>query len=163
MAADETRPAKSARAPFLHMPVPWVFVLGYLIGVGLQVLFPVAQSETGWSTALRIAGGCAVVAGFSVAGWAWMLFQRAGTSRVPGESSRVLVTRGPYRFTRNPMYVGLTTAYIGEAGALLQIWPLCLLLVVLAYVNWFVIPVEEATLASFAGYERYRAHVRRWI
>ena len=61
---------------------------------------------------------------------------------MPGETSSVLVTSGPYRFTRNPMYVGLALAYLGETGALLQVWPLPLLVLVLAYVNWCVVPVE---------------------
>jgi protein-S-isoprenylcysteine O-methyltransferase Ste14 len=64
------------------------------------------------------------VAGAGLAAWSWLIFKRAGTSAVPGEPSRLLVTRGPYRLTRNPMYVGLTLAYLGEAGALVQVWPL---------------------------------------
>ena len=60
--------------------------------------------------------------------------------------STTLVTSGPYRFTRNPMYVGLSLAYLGEAGLLKQIWPLLLLPLVLAYLNGTVIPVEEARL-----------------
>ena len=63
------------------------------------------------------------------------------------------------------MYVGLTLAYLGEAGILRQIWPVLLLPLTLAYVNWTVIPVEEKKLREvFAEeYERYRAKVRRWI
>jgi protein-S-isoprenylcysteine O-methyltransferase Ste14 len=74
------------------------------------------------------------------------------------------VTAGPYRFTRNPMYVGLVLAYLGEQGMLLQVWPLLLLVLTVVYVNWFVIPVEETSLRSFGPvYDAYRARVRRWI
>lgn len=51
---------------------------------------------------------------------------------------------GPYRFTRNPMYVGLIVAYFGEAGLLKQAWPIALLLLTIVYLNYVVIPLEEA-------------------
>jgi protein-S-isoprenylcysteine O-methyltransferase Ste14 len=63
------------------------------------------------------------------------------------------------------MYVGLTLAYLGEAGILHQTWPVILLPLTVAYLNWIVIPVEEAKLKEVFGdeYERYRAAVRRWV
>jgi protein-S-isoprenylcysteine O-methyltransferase Ste14 len=82
---------------------------------------------------------------------------------VPGEKSQVLITSGPYRFTRNPMYLGLALAYVGEAGALLQVWPLLTLVVVLAYVNWAVVPIEEEGLEAFREYGGYCSRVRRWL
>src|SRR5262249_31405035 len=84
---------------------------------------------------------------------------------VPGRASSVLVTWGPYRFTRNPMYVGLTLAYLGEVGILQQTWPVVLLPLTVAYVNWIVIPVEEAKLKEVFGdeYERDQARERRWV
>jgi protein-S-isoprenylcysteine O-methyltransferase Ste14 len=84
---------------------------------------------------------------------------------VLGQSSVKLVTWGPYRFTRNPMYLGLTFAYLGEAALLKQVWPVLLLPFTLAYLNWTVIPVEETKLAdAFKDeYAEYRQRVRRWI
>jgi protein-S-isoprenylcysteine O-methyltransferase Ste14 len=75
------------------------------------------------------------------------------------------VTSGPYRFTRNPMYVGLTCVYLGEAGLLKQIWPVLFLPLMIAYLNWTVIPLEEGKLTeAFRGdYLEYRSRVRRWI
>ena len=63
------------------------------------------------------------------------------------------------------MYVGLTVAYLGEAGLLKQLWPIVLLPLTMAYLNWIVIPLEEKRLEEvFAGtYLRYRSRVRRWI
>ena len=66
----------------------------------------------------------------------------------------MLVTAGPYHFTRNPMYLGLTIAYLGEAGALLEVWPLPFLVLVLAYVNWCVVPVEEGRLPGLRQLRR---------
>lgn len=163
MTASAREPAGPGKQPFLHLPVPWVFVLGYLLGAALQVLIPAQLSSSSASTALRTAGGILFVAGAGLAAWSWVIFKRAGTSAVLGETSRVLVTRGPYRLTRNPMYAGLTLAYLGEEGALVQVWPLLFLLFVLAYVNWFVIPVEEANLTDFEEYGEYRSRVHRWL
>ena len=163
MTPNEQLGGRPTREPFLHIPVPWVFVLGYLVGAGLQVLAPVHASSTPFSTALRLAGGVTVLVGIALAAWGWSMFKRAGTSRVPGETSSVLVTSGPHRFTRNPMYVGLALAYLGETGALLQVWPLPLLVLVLAYVNWCVVPVEEASLKAFREYGDYCSRVRRWL
>jgi protein-S-isoprenylcysteine O-methyltransferase Ste14 len=110
-------------------------------------------------------GAVVFAMGATIAGWGLLIFRRARTTTVPGRTSAALVTWGPYRITRNPMYVGLTLAYLGEAGILKQVWPVILLPVVLAYLNWIVIPLEEARLTEgFQGdYERYRARVRRWI
>jgi protein-S-isoprenylcysteine O-methyltransferase Ste14 len=148
----------------MRLPVPWVFVLTYLIGVGMEYALPIPvlpQSVPGLS-----AGGCVLfLVGAAIAGWGLLTFRRVRTTTVPGEASSRLVTWGPYRWSRNPMYVGLCLAYVGEAGILRQVWPLFLWPLALAYVNWVVIPVEEAKLREVFGeaYEGYRARVRRWV
>jgi len=72
---------------------------------------------------------------------------------------------GTVSFTRNPMYVGLVLAYLGEAGLQKQIWPVVLLPFTVAYINWTVIPVEEAKLeeAFHNEYKQYCLQVRRWF
>lgn len=147
----------------MHMPVPWVFVLTYLMGVGLQLLVPVHASSATTSLVVRIAGGVVFAVGAGLAASSLFMFHRAATTTVPGETSRMLMTGGPYRLTRNPMYVGLILLYIGETGLLVQVWPLFFLPLAVVYVNWFVIPVEEASLKMFDGYGQYCARVRRWI
>jgi len=148
----------------MHVPVPWVFVLTYLLGAGLESLRPMMMLR---QTALvsTIAGGVLFAVGAVIAGWGLVIFSRARTTTVPGRSSALLVTWGPYRFTRNPMYLGLVLAYLGEAGLLKQMWPILLLPLTVAYLNWTVIPVEEARLKEdFQGeYDQYRSRVRRWI
>jgi len=162
MAARGARPPAPPKRPFLRMPVPWVYVLGFLLGVGLQVLVPVRVRSPGEAVALGVGGGMVFLLGAAVAGWSWWLFKRAGTTAVPGEAPQALVTTGPYRLTRNPMYVGLAVAFIGDAIAIPEFWALVFLPFVLAYVNWSVIPVEEASLECVQGYQGYRARVRRW-
>src|SRR5512143_2771004 len=147
----------------MRVPVPWVFVLGYLAGVALEVALPRARVALPAST--PVVGALLFCLGAAFAGWAWLLFRRAGTTRVPGEASTSLVTRGPYRVGRNPMYVGLAVAYLGEAGMLRQVWPIAVLPLVMAYLNWIVIPIEETRLNEVFGsvYEEYCRSVRRWV
>jgi protein-S-isoprenylcysteine O-methyltransferase Ste14 len=149
----------------LRVPVPWVFVLSYLVGVGLGHLFRPSVTSPEVMRVMDVGGVVLLVAGAALAGWSQVIFRRAGTTTVPGQSSTTLVTRGPYRFTRNPMYVGLIAAYVGEAGLLKQMAPLAVLLLTVAYLNWIVIPVEEARLHEEFGsaYDLYRSTVRRWL
>jgi protein-S-isoprenylcysteine O-methyltransferase Ste14 len=141
-----------------------MFVLAYLVGMGLQLLVPINLGSPALSVLARVAGAVLFVVGASIAGWGLIIFRRTETTTVPGEAPRKLVTHGPHRFTRNPMYVGLVLAYLGEEGLLVQAWPLVLLVLTIGYVNGFVIPVEEASLGAFGeAYERYRTRVRRWL
>lgn len=153
----------SLRRGMLRIPVPWVFVLAYLAGAALEAAF-----HTGRWLEFRYltpAGWTVFAMGATFAGWSWLMFYRAGTTRVPGEFSTALVTRGPYRMTRNPMYVGLAVAHVGEACILHQLIPVVLLPAVIAYLGWVVIPVEEQRLrAAFgADYDAYARKVGRWI
>jgi len=148
----------------LHVPVPWVFVLTYLLGVALEHVHDATISATA-ALVSRTAGAVLFALGAVIAGCGLVLFAKARTTTVPGKLSGKLVTWGPYRFTRNPMYVGLVLAYLGEAGLLKQVWPVVLLPFTIAYLNWTVIPVEEAKLEEVFPYEykQYRLQVRRWF
>ena len=148
----------------MRIPVPWVFFLAYLAGVGLEAVC--FRSHFFRATPLLMEAAATVfLAGAALAAWAWLLFRKAKTTRVPGQASSAMVAWGPYRFTRNPMYVGLAVAYLGEAGILRQLWPVLLLPLVLAYLNWIVIPVEEEKLREVFGsrYEEYQSRVGRWL
>ena len=149
----------------LRVPVPWVFVLTYLIGVVLEAFVPIQTRHRVDANTMVLVGVLVFSIGAFLAGWGLVTFRRARTTTVPGQISAELVTWGPYSFTRNPMYVGLTIAYIGETFILQQIWPRILLLLVLAYVNWVVIPLEQRKLSETFGeeYARYQVRVRRWL
>src|SRR5215831_3772372 len=148
----------------LRIPVPWVFVLTYLAGVGIEAAF-----RTGGffpkSKLLTFVGLVIFTFGAGLAAWGWLIFWRAKTTRVPGEASTTLVTTGPYRLMRNPMYVGLSVAYVGEAAILHQIVPAVLLPLVIVYLNRIVIPIEEERLLAVFGaeYQQYQNNVRRWF
>jgi protein-S-isoprenylcysteine O-methyltransferase Ste14 len=148
----------------MHIPVPWVFVLTYLAGAGLEHWAPILR-WSGAAIGVQVLSEVLLAVGAGIAAWGLMYFFKAHTTTIPGRKSSKLVTWGPYRFTRNPMYVGLILAYLGEAGILRQVWPILFLPLPVAYLNWIVIPVEEIRLTEVFGadYERYKAKVRRWI
>ena len=102
---------------------------------------------------------------FVFCGWAIVLFRRSRTSLVPIVPAKALVTRGPYRVTRNPMYVGLAFLYAAIALYFRLSWGLLLLPVVLLSVYYLVIAREEGYLERRFGeaYMRYKAQVRRWL
>jgi protein-S-isoprenylcysteine O-methyltransferase Ste14 len=107
-----------------------------------------------------------VAAAFVLPVWAFVLFRREGTEIDPtSPTNRKLVISGPYRLTRNPMYLGLVIFTVGIAiwvGA----WPMFLAPVaVFATTNWGHIPFEESKMRRQFGaaYDAYVAQVRRWI
>ncbi len=93
------------------------------------------------------------------------LFLKRGTSLIPGKRAEALVTSGPYRFTRNPMYVGMAFLYVGLALWLDVLWALAFLPVVLLVVDRRVIAPEERYLEARFGdeYRAYKQRVRRWL
>jgi len=148
----------------MRVPVPWVFVLGYLAGAATHRVLPIDLPARALP-ASHIAGALLMIAGGVLAAWCLTLFRAERTTTVPGKASAALVTRGPYQYTRNPMYVSLTLMYLGEAGLLAQVWPLLPLAFVLFYLQHTVIRVEEARLREVFGdtYRRYCAAVNRWM
>ena len=148
----------------MRIPVPWVFVLAYVSGVVLQAFIPIPLSPHARDVG-RVAGFILLSTGVALAAWALTIFRKTQTTTIPGKISSQLVTWGPYRFSRNPMYVSLTLAYLGEAGILGQVWPFVPLVLTLVYVNWTLVPFEETQLQDTFGtaYAQYRANVRRWL
>ena len=92
-------------------------------------------------------------------------FRREHTTVLPFGGTSQLVTSGVYRFTRNPMYVGMSFAYAGLALSLNTVW--CLLFLPVALVSVYVLAIrpEERYLSRKFGeqYHRYSKKVRRWI
>lgn len=92
-------------------------------------------------------------------------FRRAKTSMVPMKPTTALVTSGPYRLTRNPMYLGMAVLYVALALALGVIWALAVLPFVIFAVDRLVIAREEPYLERKFGeqYRQYKGRVRRWV
>lgn len=91
--------------------------------------------------------------------------KRAGTDPRPDHPSMAVVTDGPFRWTRNPMYLGTTGLYLGITLLVNALWPLALLAPLLLVLHWGVVRREERYLEVKFGepYQAYRARVRRWL
>jgi protein-S-isoprenylcysteine O-methyltransferase Ste14 len=111
--------------------------------------------------------GVALVAvGVAVAVWAFALFRREGTEINPiSETNASLVVRGPFRFTRNPMYLGLVFITFGIAFWVGSLPMFAVPVLVFATANWVHIPFEEAKMRRQYGaaFDKYTGRVRRWI
>lgn len=151
--------------PVMHIPPPLWFAAAFLAGWGLQYLVPITIRSTEIVRASHAIGFGLLVCGGLLALFCLGLFAVARTTFIPFSRSSSLVTRGPYRVSRNPMYLSLVLAYLGFVGSFVQPWSLLLLPIPLMIVNWIVIPFEEARLREAFGsaYEDYCAKVRRWI
>lgn len=97
--------------------------------------------------------------------WAALLFRRAGTAIHPHEPSSALVTSGPYRFTRNPMYLGMAGTLLGAAVLMGSLTPFVVIPAFMALITERFILMEEAKLEAAFGrdYLDYKARVHRWL
>ena len=153
------QPADTSGVAF---PPPLLYVAGFLVGVGLELAFPVGRPPLAVTLAVvAIGAACWLL----LDGAATLSFGRARTSMAPYKPSTALVTDGPYRFTRNPMYVGMGFLYVAVAFAIGLVWPLAVLPFVLLAVDRLVISREEPYLERTFGddYRAYRARVRRGL
>ena len=146
----------------IRFPPPFLYVGVFLLGLLLEELVPVAPLPR---TLSRIAAAVLLVPGFGLLLWSLGLFLKARTSPLPMRPTTSLVFAGPYRWTRNPMYLAMLLIYIGTALLFDVFWALVLIPAVMALVVRRVIRREEQYLETRFGdeYRQYRARVRRWI
>lgn len=162
---DEMRtlPENEKDHPGVIAPPPLIYLAGFIVGWGLERFFPTRAFLPVWITVM--AGLVCLSFGALLVGWAFRTFHRAGTNANPYRPAVALVTDGPFRFTRNPMYVSLTSLYLGVTMLLRAAWPLLLLPVVLTVLYYGVITREERYLEKKFGraYIDYMRQVPRWI
>jgi protein-S-isoprenylcysteine O-methyltransferase Ste14 len=113
----------------------------------------------------RYAGALLIVLSMGLVLWAAVLFKRADTGIVPFTPTKALVATGPYRFTRNPMYLGMVGTLLGAAVLFGTLAPLVAIPLFMALIEWRFILAEEAMLIAAFGeaYAEYKARVRRWL
>jgi len=149
-------------APDVKIIPPLIYLTGLVIGLLVSVWVPtkILPSFLAW-----ILGGVVVVCGAILAGSAISEFIYADTTVRPDRASSKLVIVGPYKITRNPMYVGLALVYAGISIADQSAWALIILPFVLAFIQRRAIEPEEAFLERHFGdsYVQYKRSVRRWI
>lgn len=113
----------------------------------------------------RPIGGALAGASFFLFSWATLTMHRAGTNIPPHLPAKALVRSGPYRFSRNPIYLSLAIGFVALAAWLNTAWYLLMNLLFVGLMSAGVILREERYLSRKFGirYERYRSDVRRWL
>jgi protein-S-isoprenylcysteine O-methyltransferase Ste14 len=155
-APDSLHPSWIVRIP---SPIWLILLVLAALAIDWPLQFPAILQH-------RPTGIALIVAGVTFAGWARLTFRRYGAEILPSSDAHsALVASGPFRFSRNPMYLGLVVVAIG-AALLAGTWLMWLVPVVLFALDQFVIiPHEERSMERTFGetYTAYRTRVRRWI
>ncbi|MCP3980915.1 MAG: isoprenylcysteine carboxylmethyltransferase family protein [bacterium] len=152
------------RGAAVRIPPPLVYLAGVIVGILLHAFVLPLPLQLG-STA-RISGAALLgLCGLLWLGAAANLFKRTGQDPKPWKPTPEVISGGIYRYTRNPMYVGMALLQSAIAVGTANVWILILLPVVLVVVYATAIRHEEAYLECKFGasYTEYRKNVRRWI
>lgn len=157
--------AAGATGALARVPAPLYFSACFGVGAGLQHLLGLPAPSPAWTGTFQAIGTVLANAGLLLVLASLMLFALARTTLLPGGSASRLVTGGPFRFSRNPMYLSLVLAYAGIALMLDLPGALALLPVPVLVLQRVQIPFEEARMARLFGreYMRYRDRIRRWL
>ena len=141
---------------------PVIFIIFYVIGYVTDLAFP---ADLGTSEIRNAIGGVLIAISIALAAWAITRFIRSKTHVDVRKPATTLVLDGPYRLSRNPMYVALSLLYAGFAVAFSLPITLALLIPCLALLHRGVISREEDYLERKFGdeYRHYKTRVRRWL
>jgi protein-S-isoprenylcysteine O-methyltransferase Ste14 len=141
------------------------------VAVGAPLLVGWLITEL-WGDPVDLGGGWPVLLGWALVlfflawnGWSLWLFRRHDTGLLPGQATNAMIEEGPYRFSRNPLYVGLLALYLGLALLASTFWGLVLFPAAVLLVLWGAIRPEERFLHRRFGvpYDDYARRVRRWL
>ncbi len=144
------------------VPPPVLLIALGAVGAAAQLLWfgSFAISPSGAALGIVV-----ILASLFVEVWCWRRFKEAGTPFRPVSPATAIVNSGPYRFSRNPMYVGMAGLLAG-LGALLGSWLFAAaVLLFVVVVHFGVVLPEERYLESLHGetYRQYKRSVRRWL
>lgn len=158
--------APRSDAPWLvRSTSPLHFTLAFLAAALLQARLGLPLPPDAWRPGLHLAGTVLANGGLLLVLWSFALFARRNTTILPGGTPSRLLRAGPFRRSRNPVYLGLLASYAGLALMLDVPWALALAPAPLWILRRRIIPWEEATLESRFGaeYRAYRDAVPRWL
>ncbi|MEE4662029.1 MAG: isoprenylcysteine carboxylmethyltransferase family protein [Halieaceae bacterium] len=142
-------------------PPAWL-VIGLIVIFICDRYLPVMRFT---SMPFQAAGSVSIVIGLALLVLAGGLFKQADTDLIPFRDVRALVTGGVYRFTRNPMYLGMALILLGVACTTGTVGGLLVVPLFMAIIEWRFIRPEEAMLRNLFGeeYDAYCQRVRRWL
>ena len=149
----------------LTFPWPTTFyIVALLLALALQRVFPLDIVQIGriWQ---QLAGAVLLAGGVTLIGWALKKLLHHRTSILSTRSTSHLITSGPFRLTRNPVYLGYTVVILA-LGLLADCpWMIAAALITAALIHVFVVRREEKHLLARFGFdfERYCRRTRAWI
>lgn len=148
-------------APKVIAPPLPLYLGTLLLGLALQWAAPLAFAPSAYPAL----GFILIATGITALRWAFVTLRRAETTASPYKQASRLTTDGPFRYSRNPIYVAMTVVYLGVALLANSLWLLLLLVPLLLVMQFGVIRREERYLASRFGadYAAYHAAVRCWL
>lgn len=151
-----------ADAPAFRIWPPVAFGVPFALGVAASTWIGDPLALGAWATPAGIAL-LAVAVPWDA--WGLLAILRRRTGLLPGRPTTALITTGPFRLSRNPLYVGFVLLHVAFALLLGSVWALVGLPVAVLAVWWGAIAPEEAYLAAKFGeeYAAYRSRVRRWL
>lgn len=157
--------SESTPGPGISYPPPLVYVVGFVAARFLDYFVPLASFPEGVWWPRVIVGVVLLLIGVILCWWAVGFFRKHETKLMPNARANDLVITGPYRFSRNPMYVALFFQFIGVALLVDSIWCFVMLPAIWAFLRFAVIMREERYLEKEFGesYTKYLTEVRRWI
>ncbi len=143
-------------------PPPLIFLAAVIVGLGLEwaLRVDIALGRIGLVIGLLV-----IAEAVAVALWARQQFVKGGTSIRPEVPSEAILTTGPFRFSRNPLYLSLASLQIGIGIAASMAWVIALVIPALLVIRYGVIAREERYLERKFGeeYLNYKNSVRRWL
>jgi protein-S-isoprenylcysteine O-methyltransferase Ste14 len=154
---------RDASSRFVWPPV--IYALAVVGGYAGNTTVNAAVFPQAMAPAMQLAGLAAIAGGVGIALWAEIAFLRAGTATLPIHPSSTIVSSGIYRYSRNPMYLGMSLFTAGLALAFNSAWYLAALACAIIAVTRLAIVPEEKYLERKFGqsYLDYKARVRRWL
>lgn len=158
---DKQHPAN----PRLWLTADIVFGASLILGFILHYFRPLSFGSLGSSVIHHLIGAPLLLMGGVIIVLSKRELQRMGESSEPGLPTAKIVRTGPYRYSRNPLYVGLALCFGGLAFAIDMPWLLILLLPMLLTTQFLLIRPEEKYLEARFGdeYIDYKKSVRRWF
>lgn len=146
--------------PGVRLPPPAVVAGLLALAWGLGRVLPVPLGPP-----LPDLGALVIFAAAGLIGWALLVMLKAGNDPRPDRPDSAMVEAGPYRFSRNPIYLGLILGALGFALRWGDLWGWIAVAGSHLVLDRLVVAKEEAYLAARFGaaYETYRSRVRRWI
>lgn len=144
------------------LPPPLIYLLFIAAAWLADYLLPLPIDEGRWT---RYFGWGLIDAGVLLAAWSALALAQHKTTINPYRKPKRLLQAGPFRYSRNPIYLGFNLIYIGIALLLGSWWSWMLLPLLILAMDRGVIVHEEAVLEKLFGdsYRQYRRRVRRWL